>query len=77
MRRTLFYDPNTLKQLTPRETIVLSAAKKKQTVGDIAEDLQIPQPIVLRHLSNIIDKLYETDVNLAQKLLFSYNLDSH
>lgn len=77
MRRQLFYDPSTLKQLTPRETTVLSAAKKSQTVVDIAEDLQIPQPIVIRHLSNIIGKLYETDEKLARKLLFSYNLDSH
>jgi DNA-binding NarL/FixJ family response regulator len=77
MRRQLFYDPNTLNQLTPRETIVLSAAKNNQAIDDIAESLHIPQPIVIRHLSNIINKLRESDKNLAQQLLYSYNLNMH
>jgi DNA-binding NarL/FixJ family response regulator len=75
MRRQLFYDPNTLKQLTPRETSVLSAAKKEQPIDTIAEMLHIPQPVVARHLSNIISKLSESDAKLAQKLLFSYKLN--
>lgn len=75
MRRQLFYDPNTLRQLTPRESMVLSAAKNDQPVNDIADTLQIPQSTVVRHLSNIVNKLGETDKKLAHKLLFSYNLD--
>jgi len=74
MRRQLFYDPNTLKQLTPRETTVLSAAKKNRPIDDIAESLHIPQPIVMRHLSNIIIKIKESDKKLAKQLLYSYNL---
>ncbi len=74
MRRQLFYDPNTLKQLTPRETTVLSAAKNEQPIDDIAESLHIPQSIVVRHLFNIITKLRESDHKLAQQLVYSYNL---
>lgn len=75
MQRRLFYDPNSLRQLTPRESIVLSAAKKNQPVDDIADTLQIPQSTVVRHLSNIVNKLAETDKKMAHKLLFSYNLE--
>jgi DNA-binding NarL/FixJ family response regulator len=75
MRRQLFYDPNTLKQLTPREITVLTAAKKNQPLDDIAESLDIPQPIVIRHLSNIINKISESDNKLARQLLFSYNVN--
>jgi len=75
MQCRLFYDPLTLRQLTPRESIVLSAAKKNQPVDDIAETLQIPQSTVVRHLSNIVNKLVDTDKKLAHKLLFSYKLD--
>ena len=75
MQCRLFYDPLTLRQLTPRESIVLSAAKKNQPVDDIAETLQIPQTTVVRHLSNIVNKLVDTDKKLAHKLLFSYKLD--
>lgn len=77
MQHSLFYDPNSLRQLTPRESMVLSAAKNNRPVGDIADSLQIPQSTVVRHLSNIINKLGETDKKLARKLLFSYNLDMH
>jgi len=76
MRRQLFYDPSTLNQLTPRESIVLSAAKNDFPVNNIADSLCIPQPIVIRHLTNIVTKLYETDEYLAQKLRLSYELDS-
>jgi len=75
MQCRLFYDPLTLRQLTPRESIVLSAAKKNQPVDDIAKTLQIPQSTVVRHLSNIVNKLVDTDKKLAHKLLFSYKLD--
>ena len=74
MRRQLFYDPHTLKQLTPRESKVLSAAKSNQPLGDIANSLEIPQSLVVRHLSNIVDKINETDKQLAHQLLFAYNL---
>jgi DNA-binding NarL/FixJ family response regulator len=75
MKRQLFYDPNTLRQLTPRESTVLFAAKSNKPLDDIAEALEIPQSIVIRHLSNIVDKITETDKQLARQLLFSYNLD--
>jgi len=76
MRRQLFYNPGTLNQLTPRETMVLSAAKSNRPVDVIAISLDIPQSLVIRHLSNIINKLQESDKKLAHQLLFSYNLDS-
>jgi FixJ family two-component response regulator len=75
MRRQLFYDPNTLRQLTPRESTVLSAAKRNQPVRDIANSLKIPQTLVIRHLSNIVHKINDTDQQLAHRLLFAYNLD--
>jgi len=75
MQRSLFYDPNSLRQLTPRETIVLSAAKNNQPVDDIADTLEISQSTVVRHLSNIVNKLDETDKKLARKLLYSYDLE--
>jgi DNA-binding NarL/FixJ family response regulator len=75
MRRQLFYDPNTLRQLTPRESTVLSAAKRNQPIGDIANALEIPQSLVVRHLSNIFLKINKTDQQLARQLLFAYNLD--
>ena len=76
MRRQLFYDPGTLNLLTPRETMVLSAAKRNRPVDVIAISLDIPQSLVIRHLSNIINKLQESDKKSAHQLLFSYNLDS-
>ena len=75
MQRRLFYDPHSLRQLTPRESIVLSAAKNNQPVDDIADTLEISQSTVVRHLSNIVNKLHETDKKLAHKLLFSYDLE--
>jgi len=75
MQRSLFYDPNSLRQLTPRETIVLTAAKNNQPVDDIADTLEISQSTVVRHLSNIVNKLDETDKKLARKLLYSYDLE--
>ncbi len=76
MTQQLFYDPSTLNQLTPRENFVLTAAKKNESVPAIADSLDIPQSIVLRHLSNIIVKLNGSDQNLAHQLVFSYNLDT-
>lgn len=74
MRRQLFYDPIALKQLTPRESTVLSAAKRNKPLGDIATALDIPQSIVVRHLSNIVTKIRSSDQNLAHQILFSYQL---
>lgn len=76
MRRQLFYNPNTLQQLTPRESTVLSAAKKKQSLDDIAKSLSIPQTLVIRHLCNIVPKLHESDKELAHQLLYLYHLDT-
>jgi DNA-binding NarL/FixJ family response regulator len=75
MRRQLFYDPHTLRLLTPRESTVLSAAKNNQPLGDIANSLEIPQSLVIRHLSNIVGKINDSDKQLAHQLLFAYNLD--
>jgi DNA-binding NarL/FixJ family response regulator len=76
MRRQLFFESTTHRQLTPRESSVLSAAKKHEPVSDIASSLHIPQSIVIRHLSNIIMKLNESDQNLAHQLVFSYNIST-
>lgn len=76
MKRQLFYDPNSLRQLTPRESMVLSAAKRNQPIREIANSLDISQSLVVRHLSNIIYKINESDQQLAHQLLFSYNLDN-
>ncbi len=73
MRRQLF-DSEPHLQLTPRETIVLSAARKYEPVGTIANSLQIPQSIVLRHLANITKKLNMSDEKLAHQLVFTYDL---
>ena len=77
MRRQLYYDANTRQQLTPRETTVLSAAKNYKPVDDIANTLHIPQSIVLRHLSNIINKLNTSDQKLAHQLGYTYKLTSN
>lgn len=76
MRRQLFYDPNTLRQLTPRESTVLSAARRNQPIRDIANSLEIPQSLVIRHLSNIVDKINDSDRQLAHQLLFAYHLET-
>ncbi len=76
MRRQLFYDPIALKQLTPRESTVLSAAKKNKPLDVIADDLDISNSLVARHLCNIVSKLDSSDKNLAQKILFSYHLEA-
>lgn len=77
MKRQLLFDADIKKQLTPRETIVLSAAKKYKPVDDIANTLQIPQSIVLRHLSNIINKLNNSDQKLAYQLVYAYKLPTN
>jgi DNA-binding NarL/FixJ family response regulator len=77
MRRQLLYDANTRQQLTPRETTVLSAAKKYKPVDDIANALHIPQTIVLRHLSNIINKLNNSDQKLAHQLVYAYKIHTN
>lgn len=74
MRRQLYFNANTRQQLTPRETIVLLAARKNKPVDDIANALHIPPSIVLRHLSNIINKLNVSDQNLAHQIVFTYKI---
>lgn len=76
MRQRLFYDPTTLNQLTPREISVLAAAKKNQSLDTIANSLDIPQSLVVRHLTNIINKLHDSDKSLAYQLKFSYDVDN-
>lgn len=75
MTQQVFHDPNSLNQLTPRESFVLSAAKEHESVAAIANSLDIPAPIVIRHLSNIISKLSESDQKLVHQLVFSYKID--
>jgi DNA-binding NarL/FixJ family response regulator len=76
MTQQLFVDSNLVKQLTPRESVVLSAAKNNESVKTIAASLDIPKSIVLRHLSNIISKINDSDQLLAHQLIFSYNIDT-
>jgi len=75
MKRQLFYDPSSLNQLTPRETIILLAVKDNHSLDEIAQSLGIPQSLVTRHLSNIINKLSESDQDLVEELLFSFHID--
>ena len=75
MKRSLFYDPKIHRQLTPRESVVLTAARKNKPVDTIADSLSIPKSIVIRHLSNIAVKLNDTDKHLAKHLRYVYNLD--
>lgn len=77
MKRQSIYDVDVRQQLTPRETIVLSAAKNSKPVDDIANTLHIPESIVLRHLSNIINKLNGSDRNLAYQLVYDYKLPTN
>ncbi len=76
MRRQLFFEKTSYNQLTPREITVLSAAKKNEAVSAIADNLQVPQAIVFRHLTNIINKLDSSDENLAHQLTFTYHISS-
>jgi len=77
LRRQLFYDPIALKKLTPREATVLSAAKNNKPLYAIASALDIPQSLVVRHLSNIVTKLDSSDKNLAHWIFFSYQLEAY
>lgn len=74
MRRQLFFEKTSYNQLTPRESLVLSAARKNEAVSEIANSLQVPQSIVFRHLTNIISKLDGSDENLAHQLTFTYHI---
>ena len=74
MRRQLFFEKTSYNQLTPRESLVLSAARKNEAVSEIANSLQVPQSIVFRHLANIISKLDGSDENLAHQLTFTYHI---
>ncbi len=74
MRRQLFLEKASYTQLTPRETLVLSAAKQNEPVSAIASSLHVPQAIICRHLSNIVTKLNESDQRLAHRLTHIYNI---
>lgn len=74
MRRQLVFEKSSYNQLTPRETLVLSAAKQNEPVSAIASSLQVPQAIICRHLSNIVTKLNDSDQSLAHQLTFLYNI---
>lgn len=74
MRRQLFFEKSSYTQLTPRETVVLSAAKNNETVSQIASTLDVPQSIVFRHLTNIVGKLNNSDQKLAHQLTFAYDI---
>ena len=76
MRRQLFFEKSSYNQLTPREIMVLSAAKKNEAVSEIADSLQVPQSIVFRHLTNIINKLDGSDQKLAHQLTFTYHISA-
>ena len=70
----MFFEKSTYTQLTPREVTVLSAAKNHETVSEIASTLDVPQSIVFRHLTNIVDKLTSQDEKLAHQLTFAYHI---
>lgn len=74
MRRQLVFEKSFYNQLTPREILVLSAAKQNEPVGKIANSLHVPQSIVCRHLNNIVTKLTSSDQQLAHQLTFTYNI---
>lgn len=74
MRRQLIFEKSSYTQLTPREIMVLSAAKNNKAVSDIANTLHVPQSIVFRHLTNIINKLDGSDQKLAHQLNFTYHI---
>ncbi|QRN83793.1 hypothetical protein JR338_03285 [Chloroflexota bacterium] len=76
MRRQLFFEKTSYNQLTPREISVLSAAKNNEAVSAIADNLHVPQSIVFRHLTNIINKLDSSDAKLAHQLTFAYHISS-
>ena len=76
MRRQLIFEKSSYTQLTPREILVLSAAKKNEAVSDIADTLHVPQSIVFRHLTNIVNKLDGSDQKLAHQLTFAYHISS-
>jgi len=76
MTQQVFSNANLINQLTPRENVVLSAAKNNESVRTIASSLDIPKSIVRRHLFNIIAKLNTSDEMLAHQLVFSYNIDT-
>ena len=74
MKRHLVFEKSSNNELTPRETLVLSAAKDYEPVSDIASSLHVPQSIVCRHLNNIVNKLNHSDQQLAHHLTFIYNI---
>lgn len=74
--KKLFSDTYTCRLLSPREQLILNAAKKQLTEQDIANNLNISRLTVTRHLINITDKIFDTDKNLANQLQHNYNLNT-
>lgn len=74
MKRHMIFEKSSYNELTPREIMVLSAAKDYEPVSEIASSLHVPQSIVCRHLNNIVTKLSQSDQQLAHQLTFNYNI---
>ena len=74
MKRHMVFEKSSYNQLTPRESMVLSAAKDSEPVSEIAHSLHVPQSIVCRHLNNIVSKLSQSDQQLALQLTFNYDI---
>ena len=76
MMKKLFIDTSTCRLLSPREELILNAAKNQLTELEIANTLNISQLTVSRHLLNIADKIFDTDQKLAHQLQHTYNLNA-
>ncbi len=74
--KTLFSDMYSCRLLSPREQLILNAAKNRLSEQEIANDLNISRLTVTRHLMNITDKIFDTDQNLAHQLQHTYNLNA-
>jgi DNA-binding NarL/FixJ family response regulator len=70
----MVFEKSSYNELTPRETVVLSAARDYEPVSEIASSLHVPQSIVCRHLNNIVNKLNQSDQQLAHQLTFNYDI---
>jgi DNA-binding CsgD family transcriptional regulator len=77
MMKNLFSDTYTCRLLSPREELILNAAKNQLTEQEIANYLNISQKTVARHLLNITDKILDTDQNLAYQIKQKYKLKAH
>ena len=64
----LIYKQQNNFQLTPRENLILSHAKRCLPVAAIAAGLNVSETVISRHLKNIIRKLSHLDNDLAMKI---------